>query len=56
MHGLKWRMPLLIELDELHRPCVIDSDLQMNKSQYALGNSSPGGEDRGEGKETHECA
>ena len=32
MHGLEWRVPLLIELDEFHRSCVIDPDLPTNKS------------------------
>lgn len=31
MHGLEWRMPLLIELDELHRSRVIDPDLSDEK-------------------------
>lgn len=31
MHGLEGRVPLFIELDEFHRPCVIDPDLSNEK-------------------------
>ena len=34
MHGLEWRVPLLIELDEIHRSCVIDPDLSGEEYQY----------------------
>ena len=27
MHGLEWRVPLFVELDEFHRSCGIDPDL-----------------------------
>ena len=31
MHGLQWRVPLFIELDELHRSCIIDPNLSNEK-------------------------
>ena len=35
MHGLQWRVPLFIELDEFHRSCVIDPNLSNEKGQRA---------------------
>lgn len=40
MHGLERRVPLLIELDEFHRSCVIDPDLPI-KSVRPPRNSVP---------------
>jgi len=59
MHGLEWRMPLLIELDEFHRPCVIDPDLsneKVNMSRKTMYQNRRGGEGKRERVTTHKCA
>ena len=52
MHGLEWRVPLLIELDEFHRPCIIDPDLSDRKVSTPRDTVYQ----NGEGTQTHKCA
>ena len=52
-------MPLLIELDEFHRPCVIDPDLsneKVNMSRKTMYQNRRGGEGKRERVTTHKCA
>ena len=58
MHGLEWRMPLLIELDEFHRPCVIDPDLsneKVNMSRKLVYQNRRDGERNRKGTTAHKC-
>ena len=51
-------MPLLIELDEFHRPCVIDPDLsneKVNMSRKLVYQNRRDGERNRKGTTTHKC-
>ena len=51
-------MPLLIELDEFHRPCVIDPDLsneKVNMSRKLVYQNRRGEEGNRKGTTTHKC-
>jgi len=62
MHGLEWRVPLLIELDEIHRSCIIDPDLSdenVSTPRETMRQNGEGGNvKRGSSgrTQTHECA
>jgi hypothetical protein len=51
MHGLEWRMPLLIKLDKVHRSCVIDPDLPTKMSACPKQARRWEGKERIKGKE-----